>query len=394
MARAKIGQSDAANLRKVLITLLQEQPAAQLPSLAEKDWDEIDRLAGLHRVQPLLHHRHHENLAVPQEIRNRWNEAHRLSSFTALQHAGELATTTTLLQAAGHSPIALKGAWLAWHAYPHPALRPMRDIDLWLTPESVIAAYELLLAHGYRRAGEQQLTLAQSLALDKHLPPLCSPRGVFIELHHRLWEIGGRMDHAAPISDQARLRERAIEIDGLDYLHPQDTLAHLIIHAVYDHRLDCGPLLLSDVTYLLRRAEVDWDSFWAEARDGGWERGAALVLAMVRDHAPDLALPALPAGVVPPDRMGAELMLQELDTRQSAGVWATLRAGGFRPFILRVLARRGRSDAAPVARDLSGQGGFAAWARSRLVRTARELARSDVRQQSRQLASLSRWLDE
>lgn len=393
MAGVALGRDGPSDRRKVLLGLLAERPQRALPDLSGHDWEEIDRLAALHRLQPLLHHLHQDRADIPGPIRDEWAQAYRLGAFAALRASGELAATIALLEDAGHVPIALKGAWLAWHAYPDPALRPMRDIDLWLPADTIIQAYELLLAKEYRTVGEMQLSLAQSLELDKHLPALRSPRGVIIELHHRLWEIAGRTDHAAPAADERRLRQRAERIGAIAYLAPQDTLAHLIIHAVYDHRLDCGPLLLSDIALLLRKTPINWDRFWQEAREGGWERGAALVLMMVREHAPDLPLMPVPEHCAPPADALADLLLQDLSTRRSAGVWATLRAGGIRPFALRIFARRTAGANMPVARDLGSEGGFAAWAGTRLLRTLRELSRRDVRRQSRQLASLSRWLD-
>ncbi|MFC3175196.1 nucleotidyltransferase family protein [Novosphingobium bradum] len=396
MARGATGGSHATRRRLVLIGLLAEpgaRPAPAWPDLSGDDWREIDRMAQVHRLQPLLHHRQQDNPAIPRDIRAGWREAFRESALWALQVSGELAATHALLDRAGLAPVALKGAWLAWHAYPHPALRPLRDIDLWLPADQIIAAYGLLREQGYQAADDAQLSLDQSLRLDKHLPPLVSPRGVLVELHHRLWEIPGRMDHGAPLADQDELRDQTIRIGPIAYLDPQDTLAHLIIHAVYDHRLDCGPLLLADIAFLLARTPIDWDRFARDARKGGWLKGAALVLDMVRDHAPHLALPPpLPDCPAPPG-IAADLLLQELDTRQSAGVIATLRAGGLRAFVLRILARRADRAGAPVARDLRGEGGFAAWATTRLARTLRELSRSEVRGQSRRLATLSRWLD-
>jgi len=387
------GERKAARLRSVLIGLLTPTPPPALPELDASDWQEIDRLAALHRLRPLLHHHQQDNAAIPVAVRALWREVFRASAFEALQVAGELARTTALLQAEGLQPIALKGAWLAWYAYPLPGLRPMRDIDLWLPAVDVVSAYELLRKHGYRPDGEQQLSMADAMVLEKHLPPLQSPQGVTIELHQRLWEIDGRMDHAAPSGDETAIRDRAITIGEVTYLDPQDTLAHLIIHAVYDHRLDCGPLLLSDICFLLDRAAIDWKQFWQAAESGGWARGASLVLAIVGEHAPHLRLPAPPADCAPPVAVAAELMLQEPGTRQSAGVFATLRAGGLLAFMQRVFARRVRRGGPAVARDLQSEGGFAAWAGARLVRTVRDFSRRQVRQQARTLASLSRWLD-
>lgn len=387
--------TDPAGLRVLLLALISARPPAILPPLEPAAWREIDRMAALHRLQPLLHNSHHANDAIPQPIRAGWQAAYRQSALAALILASELSATVELLERAGFAPLALKGAWLAWHAYPHPALRPMRDIDLLLSPETVIPAFNLLRASGYQLAGEQQLAPEDAVQLDKHMTPLLSPRGVVIELHQRLWEIDGRMDHAAPAADEQAIRSRSIRAGNTGFLCPQDTLAHLIIHAVYDHRLDCGPLVLSDIAFLLAHSRIDWDSFWAEADQGGWRRGAQLVLALVRDHAPELAIPGMNPADCPPGfaELAAGLLLQDLGTRQSAGVAATFAAAGPGAFLARILARRRGGERPAITRDLSAEGGFAAWAGARLLRTVRELARRDVREQSRRLARLSTWLD-
>jgi len=391
------GEADLPRLRRLLLALLAGQTPADLPAPEDAAWPALDAMAALHRLRPLLHHRQRDNAAIPPALRAGWAEAYRASALSALILSGDLAATVGLLEQAGMAPLALKGAWLARHAYPHPALRPMRDLDLLLTPDTAIPAFRLLLDHGYRQDGAHHLTLEETVRLDKHMPPLLSPRGTVIELHQRLWEVDGRMDHAAPAAREAAIRARAIRTGPIGYLAPQDTLAHLIIHAVYDHRLDCGPLVLSDIAFLLAAVPVDWDGFWAEARAGGWQRGAHLVLALVRAHAPGVEivfpadLPPCPADLA---ELAADLLLQELETRQSAGVAATFTAAGPAAFLRRILARRkGADDLHEVARDLSAEGGFAAWAGSRLLRTARDLARRDVRDQSRDLARLSRWLD-
>lgn len=382
---------------RVLLELFAGRAPPEAARITADGWDELDRVAALHRLQPLLHHFHRDSAAVPEAVQQRWREAFRQSALRALALQGDLADATTLLDGAGLSPIALKGAWLAWHAYPHPALRPMRDLDLLLTPETVIAGHRLLQDHGYVPLGTPEFAAEDAVRLDKHMPPLLSPRGTLIEIHHRLWEIDGRMDHAAPGANEAALRHRAVREGGIAFLAPADLLAHLIIHAVYDHRLDCGPLVLADIAFLLREAEIDWDKFWTAADEQGWRKGAHLVLALVKTHAPDVRLAFPPdLGPLPEEHLdlAGELLLQELDTRRSAGFAATLTVGGIGAMMTRVFARRSPKGDAQVARNLDGEGGYARWARTRLVRTLGELSRATVRRQSRQLASLSRWLDE
>lgn len=385
-------------VHRVLLALVGLGPLPDLRALSTADWQALDRLATRHRLQPLLHHQHRERAAIPPAIAKGWAAAYRVQAMAALSQQAELARTVNLLEAAGFGPLALKGAWLSRHAYPHAALRPLRDIDLLLDHETVTGAFEHLLANGYRLTGPPELSLEELLLTDKHLPPLLAPAGTVIELHHRLWEPDGRLDHASPAGIEAAVRNAAIrEADGIAYPAPVDMLAHLIVHAVYSHRFDCGPLLLADVDYLLRARRVDWQVFWDRAACEGWRSGARLVLALVNHARPGCAVeltaaagPAPPAAVIDD---AAGLMLQDLERRQSAAVMASIRRSGWRGLSTRLLGRKGQGELA-IRRDMSTHGGFAGWAASRLWRTGGDLMRADSRQQSRALARLSRWLDE
>lgn len=387
---------DLPHLRRLLLGLIAPgTSAASLGGLDEAAIGALDAMAAQHRLQPLLHHLHGAG-DLPPVLAESWRQAHRFSQLSAMVHKVELTAVCALLEGAGHAPIALKGAWLAWHAYPEAALRPVRDIDLLLTPEDVIAAFDLLCAQGYQ-TGPAELSPQDVLRLDKHMPPLLSPRGVTIELHHRLWEVDGRMDHHAPASIGSDPRSRMIMREGLRYLAPADTLAHLIVHAVYDHRLDCGPLLLWDIACLLRASPVDWQAFWQGAEAGGWAKGARLVLDLVAAHDPGIAiafppgLAATPAAIL---NSAPDLLLQPLESRQSAGVIATARAAGPLRFFQRLGARRSAAgDAGAVVRDLAAEGGYLGWAGSRLRRTLGQLVSGEVRRQSSGLARLSQWLD-
>lgn len=381
---------DLPALRRSLLALLREGAA---PKLDPAEWQELDRLAALHRLAPLLHAERGADEAVPNAIRYGWRAAHRHSAIQALAIRAELEDCCAVLEQAGHQPIALKGAWLTRHAYPEPALRPMRDLDVWVPVEGVLSAFEVLLGKGYELAEVPEMALEDVVRLDKHMPALLSPRGVVIELHHHLWEPAGRLDHASPSADEAAIRARAmVDVDGIRMPAPQDTLAHLIVHAVYSHRLDCGPLLLTDIDFLLRAAPIDWPVFWAEAKAGNWQSGARLVLELVQHWRPGAPI-ELAGEPAPPElvEMAPDLLLQELDTRQSAQLAATLKTGPGK-LVQRLLGRRSAEGEAAATRDMSHEGGALGWAASRAWRSASQLARSDVRRQSRQLAALSKWL--
>ncbi len=239
-------------------------------------------------------------------MRADWHEAHRLATLQAMLTRHELRECARLLEAAGAAPIALKGAWLGAHAYPAPALRPMRDIDLLVPQDQVLAAYSALKAAGYRDYGPAEMSLEQAVRLDKHLPPLIAPHGTVVELHHRLSEPDGRLDHASPVQQVPGTARTVRDENGIAYLAPEETLAHLIVHAVYSHWLDCGPLLLPDIDYLLRAAPVDWPAFWLRATSEGWRSGARLVLELVASYRPGAGIDfAADSGPPPPAELVA-----------------------------------------------------------------------------------------
>lgn len=240
------------------------------------------------------------------------------------------------------------------------------------------------------------MPLPELIRTDKHLPPLLSPGGTVVELHHHLWEPDGRLDHASPAAIDAAVRAAAVtEADGLAYPAPIDMLAHLIAHAVYSHRLDCGPLLLADVDFLLQARPIDWARFWERARMEGWSGGARLVLSLVARHRSGISIAWSGQEPVPEALLddAALLLLQDLERRQSAGFLASLQRRGWPGLLDRVTGRRRVATGPAVRREMASAGGFIGWAGSRWRRTAGDLAHRDTRNQARSLARLSSWLD-
>ena len=390
---------DLPALRRILLAMVGTRQRPDLSDLDTHDWTAIAGLAGQHRLKPLLHAQHGTNPAVPLAVRGDWQETHRATALQAMLTRQELRECAALLETAGLAPIALKGAWLRRHAYPAAALRPMRDLDLLVPAAQIFDGYAALLAAGYVELAPPEMPLTEVIRLDKHMPVLVAPRGSMIELHHRLWEPDGRLDHATPVQDEAALRARAVrDDDGIRYLAPQDTLTHLIIHAVYSHRLDCGPLLLADIDFLLQTGAIDWADFWARAAAEGWRSGARLVLELVAAYRAEARIDfTLDPGAPAPSEVRAaapDLLLQDLTTRRSAGLAAAALKAGPKKLLQRLRGRRGAHGEAEVTRTMDHAGGMLGWAGSRAWRSLTQLARTDVRRQSRQLAALSQWLDQ
>lgn len=384
---------------RLLLALLgsvgQPTPAA-LAALSENDWQVIAGIAQNHRLGPQLHDLHRDNVAIPEWLRDVWREDNRAAAITALAQRADLHQCSTLLQEHGFKPLALKGAFLAHHAWPKPAHRPMRDIDLLVPQDQVLDAYELLLAHGYAEVAPSKLALKDHVRLEQHMPALIMPRGSWLELHMRISELGGRLEYATPAGNEDQVLARAVMYDGIWYPCSEDMLGHLITHAIYGHRLDCGPLLLGDVRYMVRRHPIDWDEFWARARTGKWEAGAALVFELVRSSHGQDAVPRHPLEPeVAPDmlELARDLIVQDWQTKIYSRFAAAIATGGIGYVWRRITGRVEGAGEEGVSINRSKDGGGLRWALRRATEMGQQLADPSVRRQARQLARYRRWLE-
>ncbi|HMO76578.1 MAG TPA: nucleotidyltransferase family protein [Sphingopyxis sp.] len=303
---------------------------ATLAALSEDEWDAIGAMAKQHRLAPLLHHRIGERggaWPIPDMLKAHWALGWRAANVRALAVQQALTAVGTLADGAGLPHAALKGAWLAWQAYPHPALRPMRDIDLLLSEDDALRLHALMAEAGAVPGRFSHTPIAYARAHHKHLPPLhWGPRRVAFELHWRLTNPREGEDRDAVaartealLARRVRARTGAAEIVCLD---PTDTLLHLIVHGAYGRQpFDTGPMLLTDIAAAVRAAAIDWPRFWAEAAAGGWTGGARLILALTAKYmGPVDSADPDPAPV--PEALVATaeaLMLQDMDARAERG---------------------------------------------------------------------------
>ena len=248
-----------------------------------------------HRLGPLLYwrlSRERPNLQIPEEIAVWIKHSYRQSTLRHLALQRELIRLQRMLSASSFPFIALKGAFLAFHSYPNPGLRPLRDIDILVRPQDAMKVFQLLVDAGY----QQHLVSASAESIQgirKHLPPLSSPDlKISIEIHTRLTDPGStQYDAVEDILSENAFNEayyRSLSSIDIRYLSPTRLLLHLIVHAVYDHQFNNGPLFISDVYYLLEKESIDWSLFWKWVKQGGWERGTVLALSLIGSYHPDL----------------------------------------------------------------------------------------------------------
>jgi hypothetical protein len=292
-------------LRLLLLDLISDARDVSRELVATLDataWRAMLDMVRQHRLGALLHwqfeHRH-AALAIPDDVREEVHDAWRISTRRMLGMQYELSTMNKLLETAGIRSVALKGPFLAYHAYPQPALRPMRDLDMLVAENRLIDAWNTLIAAGARPAagGDQQdLRLAVALRADKHhLPGLETPSGfAMVELHRGIQSAASAMErdrNTFLIDDLwAHATTAPIGSNLIGFPAATDLLLHIIMHAAYDHFLNNGPLVLSDIAFLLRRQPIDWSRFWRTAEALRSMRGTVLLLDLAASYWRDLPI--------------------------------------------------------------------------------------------------------
>lgn len=364
-------------------------------------WDALDAMAAQHRLRPLLLHRARAagDWPVPPEVLARWAGANRDAALASLRYKAALGDLVRILGDAGITFLALKGARLAWRDYPAPGLRPLRDLDLLVAEGEVERAFAVLEAAGLVMDGGDEAAHAEALEHDKHLPPLWhARREVTVELHHRLTDPPARHGYHMPQIDPATVIARAEPgADGVLFPAADDMLAHLIIHALYNHRLDCGPLVLADLHFLIRTGGIDWTRFWQGAAAQQWTRGAMLLLALTERHFGPHGAP-LPAGEAPPPAAvlaaAEEALLQDFDTRDHAEAVADIFAARSAGALLATLAGRLRpSRQAQAKEEAAGESGtWLGWLARRLSRSWGRIGNARANREARQAAAMLRWI--
>lgn len=390
-------------IKRQTLALLGGLPGAlpQPPDAAQ--WAQIDAMAEQHRLCPLLFARARENpyWQVPPQILARWEEIHRESALSAMLHRAALRDLTEILDDAGIPFIALKGARLAWKDYPEPAQRPLRDIDLLVAEEMVEPAFACLIAAGLVMPDADEAARLAAAEHEKHLPPMWfARRDVQVELHTRLTDLPHKHGYLMPQLDSRVVMARAEAVLGPEYPRvpaSDDMLAHLMIHALYNHRLDCGPLILADVFYLIKTGGINWPRFWQNARSQGWARGAMLLIQLTERRFGPVGVD-LPGDVrAAPEAVLAaaeESMLQDFETRDHVEAMTDIFAArSLRAMGAALMARIRPGEAALVQEgDGESRAGRMTWLFRRLARLFARLGNGRAHREAMHATHMMRWL--
>lgn len=186
-----------------------------------------------------------------------------VSLQTALRQENDALQVLQALAAAGIEVFLLKGADLRLRLYDDPAVRPMVDLDLLVSPASLGAVREFLGILGYTlsldsvnpRPGFRE---RYRVGLHFQAPP---PASLMVDLHWGLEAVAGY--YRLPFT---RLAEQAHTLDweGLPVkvLSPEHAFMHLCLHN-YDE--GDAALRLLDLGLTLTRLPINWQLFLTEA---------------------------------------------------------------------------------------------------------------------------------
>ena len=361
-------------------------------------WPRIAALAAAQRLEPLLAwHAERGAWPVPDTIASAWREARRDAAIAALAQQAALRLALARLGEAGIAAVALKGVALAWRHYPEAALRPMRDIDLLVPHARAIEAFAVLTAAGFVPETDDPATLRRALIDDHQLPSQVHPAlGVTIELHHRVSDPPQRRGYSVPQIDPAGVLARAITVECGGAMvacpAPQDLAAHLIVHALYGHRLDCGPLVLADLHFLALGHAVDWAELRNQAERDGWVRGLDLLLALVERSFGTLPAPlAYPPPPAVLDAAEAALLLDP-GARGQAEALSDFTAAQSTPALARAVLRRLVPDPQVVAQEGGGRSLWAFWPGWVVRRLTRSFRQRGQAPEARAAAEVMRWI--
>jgi hypothetical protein len=316
-----------------LISPARRVEPSQVDALTPADWAEILRMARQHRIGPMMRwqlQHAHSHLRVPPDVAAALDQQFRHWTVRMMMIQRELLRVHGILEAAGVPHVALKGAHLAYCVYPHPALRPIRDLDILIPPDRIAQARAALLASGLTTVDRYERVPQSVKEKAPHLPPLFAGN-VSVELHKRIFHLKEDPGAGPDITDDPDFWHRCTRqpIAGTPITVPcaMDQLLHIIVHGVYDHQLENGPLLLSDIGFLAAAGGIDWSRLADMARLTNRERGVALARALVARYWGEEAVQAGDMAPIPPEIIdtSALLMLREHGARLDALLVQQLR---------------------------------------------------------------------
>jgi Uncharacterised nucleotidyltransferase len=192
----------------------------------------------------------------------------RLSFVKSVLAKETLRDTARVLHSRGIPLVPLKGVLFQLVLYAEPAQRWLTDVDVLVRERDFGAAIRALRGAGFEapRASRSAIEVA-----------LVSPRGMTVDLHHRLFSRGRYRLPTDAVFARA-VRDEALLGVPLQLAHPYDTAAHLIGKYVSDHVLEEREARASELLRWLQHCQLDPVGLAAHLHAHGLARAARYTL--------------------------------------------------------------------------------------------------------------------
>jgi hypothetical protein len=302
-----------------------EQSAALRTTAPQIDWQHLFAIASPDLTAYLAYKIDANGLIgqCPAKLLQETGDVRRATATRWLRLRFELRNLVSQFRRHQLDFVVLKGAALAFIAYPDSSLRSVSDIDLLVRPESLAKALQLLEEAGFqcpkRFEFAHPLILKTSLVPKEETSlPLEKPgTQALIEVHTQLessspWfpfpieEVWKRIEQ----TDWNELR--------IPILDPHEFLFHLVLHLARGHYFSLGlrPLLDVHLWVELQGKRLDWEWILRESVRRGYVDWMYVTLKMVRES---FQTP------IPPeffDRLAAPQKLKRLENLAYEQIWA------------------------------------------------------------------------
>lgn len=252
--------------REILLALLRAEP---MSAPTPERWRALEPLAEQHGVAPLLYQRVKSMpVEVPAEILQSMKSSYYQTAARNMQLFRQLAGVLDLFRQETIPAIVLKGGYLAEHIYGNIGARPMCDIDVLVTEESLSQVEKIMTRLDFVRSGPK----GKGTGVHHHFGYFHKRSQSYFEIHwnliapicgirvdvHSLWE---RSRPALVVGRPARA------------MSAEDQILHLCVHASV-HAFEHGLRAICDLSETLRHylGLMDWACLLQRARQWNAER--------------------------------------------------------------------------------------------------------------------------
>ena len=195
---------------------------------------------------------------IPEPWKSKFSASFRAASAMELRRSHELKSVLKLFRDSHIKAAPLKGACIAYKAYPHPALRLMCDSDILISENEVDTAWNLMVENGF--------TPTEEIGHHFHKPMLKSKLGNAYELHYHITKRKKNTDRFSADVLWDNCREGDILGQEVTFLAPEVTLLHCIEHGFRDN-LAGGMKVLSDCSFIISGMKPDPEKLISKAEE-------------------------------------------------------------------------------------------------------------------------------